>query len=161
MIRYNVRTTHACSRHPLYIIWEQMRSRCLNKRHRDYPLYGGRGIRIATEFSNAGYFISYLETTLGPRPVNTTLDRIDNNKGYEPGNLRWATATEQAYNRRNTVRYIHEGRLLTIKEIANEAGVNYEILSNRIRKKRHRGQGINITAMIDEAKNENPSHRTA
>lgn len=85
-----------------YRIWLMMNVRCTDERHVAYANYGGRGIRVHPTFSKGAP--SGFETFLlhvGPAPSRThTLDRIDNDKGYEPGNLRWATPKEQRANQR-------------------------------------------------------------
>jgi len=74
--------------------------RCHNPNHNRYNDYGGRGIFVHDEWRTEGGFQKFMEY-VGPKPSpELTLDRIDNDKGYEPGNLRWATRSEQQRNRR-------------------------------------------------------------
>lgn len=63
-----------------------------------YPSYGGRGITVCAEWQTPANFYAYLDE-LGPCPPNYSLDRIDNNGNYEPGNIRWASQSEQNSNR--------------------------------------------------------------
>lgn len=95
-------TTHGLRNHPLYHAWSSMLKRCENPKSKDYPNYGGRGITVCTEWHDPSTFIAYVEHTIGSRPDGLTLDRIDSDRGYEPGNLRWADAVTQ---RRNQRRY--------------------------------------------------------
>lgn len=90
---------HGLSRHPLYRTWQTMRQRCENPRSKDYSRYGGRGIAVCAEWRDVTAFIAWIEANIGPRPAGRTLDRIDNDGNYEPGNVRWATAKEQSANR--------------------------------------------------------------
>jgi len=85
---------------PEYIAWQRMKDRCLNKNCPDYHRYGGRGIKVFSGWVNDPVaFINYV----GPRPSpKHSIDRIDNNLGYEPGNVRWATMREQSRNQRST-----------------------------------------------------------
>lgn len=86
-------------RHPLYESWLAMRQRCLNARHHAYGRYGGRGISICARWDDFATFVA----DMGPRPSEKhSVDRINNDGNYEPGNCRWATAAEQsAPGRRN------------------------------------------------------------
>lgn len=93
-------TKHGVSGHPLYETWHAMMARCNNPNARSFKNYGGRGITVWEPWQDAAAFIEWVEQTLGPRPAGHTLDRIDNDNGYEPGNVRWATHSEQARNRR-------------------------------------------------------------
>lgn len=81
---------------PARISWRAMRERCLSPKHKFYALYGGRGITVCPQWATFAGFLA----DMGPRPDGTTLDRIDPNGNYEPGNVRWATKEEQRANRR-------------------------------------------------------------
>jgi hypothetical protein len=83
---------------PEYRAWADMKSRCLNPSIKNYPYYGGRGISICKQWIDS--FTSFL-SDVGFRPSDLhSLDRIDNNGNYQPGNVRWATAKQQTENRR-------------------------------------------------------------
>lgn len=95
-------TTHGKTGTSLYKTWDSLKQRCLNTNDKDYLNYGGRGITVYIPWiNNFVAFASYVDKCLGPRPRNHSLDRIDNNLGYMPGNLRWATASDQRKNQRN------------------------------------------------------------
>lgn len=89
------------SRHPLYGCWRAMLHRCDVPANPAYPRYGGRGITVCPKWREDPFaFYAHM----GPRPAGHSLDRIDNDGNYEPGNVRWATRTEQQYNRANVGR---------------------------------------------------------
>lgn len=89
---------HAAVDSPEYRAWRHANQRCHYARHPQFASYGGRGIRMCDEWRKD--FTAFLRH-VGPRPSKDhSLDRIDNDKGYEPGNVRWATRSEQARNRR-------------------------------------------------------------
>ena len=79
-------------------VWGGMKQRCLNPRAHNYQNYGGRGITICDRWINS---VANFAADMGPRPPGTSIDRIDNDGNYEPGNCRWATAAEQNRNKRH------------------------------------------------------------
>lgn len=106
--------THGLSTHYLYSTYLQMIKRCTDPGNAKFADYGGRGITVATEWQrdSAGEglrrFLAYVDTVLGHRPVGMSLDRIDNDGPYAPGNIRWATASQQVRNRRKFAGQVHK-----------------------------------------------------
>lgn len=81
---------------PTYISWQAMRTRCNNPLATDYPQYGARGITVDPVWDSFERFLS----DMGERPPEMTLDRIDVDDIYRPGNCRWATTVQQRHNQR-------------------------------------------------------------
>jgi hypothetical protein len=88
---------------PLYRTWYSMKTRCLNEKHEAYPNYGGRGIKVCDRWMKFENFEEDINKLIGPRPEGMTLDRVNNDGDYAPGNVRWATRIEQRANRRKEV----------------------------------------------------------
>lgn len=82
---------------PTYQSWRAMKGRCLYPKHRDYARYGGRGITIDPRWLGRDGFVHFL-TDMRERPIGTSLDRIDNDGPYSPGNCRWADLSTQRTN---------------------------------------------------------------
>lgn len=95
---------HGLTKHPLYPMWNTMMQRCYNPNNKSYKNYGGRGVKVCLEWHDAKTFIADIERLLGPRPPGMSFDRKNNDGDYEPGNMRWATPSQQALNRRRRQR---------------------------------------------------------
>ncbi len=111
--------------------WSSMIGRCYNPKSRRYALYGGRGISVCDRW--LAKFSSFY-TDMGPRPSDGhSLDRIDSNGNYEPGNCRWADIETQNRNRSNVRRWVVAGREMTIPEIAEHTGYTKNCIHLRFR----------------------------
>jgi hypothetical protein len=109
-------TTHGKCWTPEYLSWGGMIQRCGNPKATGYEFYGGRGIRVCPRWRES--FPNFL-ADMGPRPsVACSIDRIDVDGNYEPGNCRWATKSEQNSNRRPYRRVFHDRA--QIREIVSE-----------------------------------------
>lgn len=106
---------HGLGKPPAWQSWVAMRKRCSpTSKHRRW--YFDRGIKVCKRWQHFENFLA----DMGPRPKGKTLDRIDVNKGYTPSNCRWATASEQRNNRRDTKRYTYAGKTMTLTEWMRE-----------------------------------------
>ncbi len=109
---------------PEHYVWRTMRDRCCNPNHKAYRYYGGRGITVCDRWMEYENFLA----DMGHRPSKLhSLDRIDNNKGYEPGNCRWATRSEQQKNKGSTRRYTNGTFTGTLVECATYLGMSKEL----------------------------------
>jgi hypothetical protein len=119
----------------LYDTWYHMVDRCCNPRCPEYEHYGGRGITVAAAWAESyRSFLEYVLRDLGPRPTPShTLDRVRNGEGYAPGNLRWATRSEQNRNRRNNRLITAWGKTQTLAAWAEEHGVAAATIAARLK----------------------------
>ena len=115
---------------PAYRSWKAMRERCCVPTSKDYPLYGARGVRVHERWADD--FLAFL-ADMGERPEGTTLDRINVDGNYEPGNCRWATPIQQSANRKNTLFLTARGETAPLAEWARRLGVEPSVLRNRKR----------------------------
>lgn len=105
-----------------------MLNRCRNDNIAEYPYYGGRGITVCERWQTFENFLA----DMGEAPEGTSLERIDTNGNYDPANCRWATAKEQANNRRNNRKVTINGVTRNASEWAQLAGLPTSTLFNRI-----------------------------
>ena len=108
---------------PTYFAWRNMRSRCTSQAHVAWHNYGGRGIKVCPEWDSYDQFMQ----DMGPKPPGLTLERLNTNKGYTPGNCAWVTMRDNLNNRRNTTRIA--GVPLTV--IAERTGIKPDTLRKR------------------------------
>lgn len=130
------RLTHGGARRgaaksPEYRIWTSMLTRCYNERSTTFDRYGGRGITVCDRWRAS--FEAFL-ADMGPRPAQgLSIDRIDNARGYEPGNCRWATTREQALNRRSNHMVTIGGETLPVGAWLDRCGVSRDLFDGRVR----------------------------
>lgn len=120
----------------LYRRWEHMKQRCSNPRDRDYPRYGAKGITVCDRWVRGDGTRSGFECFLadmGPPPNRAySIDRIDVLGPYAPDNCRWATSTQQANNRRNTIYIEVDGVVKPCAEWCRQYGISKQTLRYRI-----------------------------
>lgn len=120
--------THNMAGSRLYFAWAAMRNRCDNPNVKSFADYGGRGIKVCERWHDFSAFYA----DMGERPAGQTLERINNDGDYEPGNCRWATRREQGSNKRNS-RYIEaNGESLPLSEWARRLGCSHAAILARI-----------------------------
>lgn len=132
---YNVDklTKHGESRTRLYSIWKTAKSRCLNRKDKDFYKYGARGKTMCEEWLGENGLRHFIEWSLeNGYAENLTLDRINGNKGYSPTNCRWATMEEQQNNRSDNRLITYNGETHTIAQWARIKGVQHGSLLGRI-----------------------------
>lgn len=112
--------------------WTGMIQRCTNVRRPRYRDYGGRGIKVCQRWRDS--FLSFYED-MGPKPSpKHSLDRIDNDGNYEPGNCRWATNRQQTQNSRRARNLTYQGETLCISEWARRYGLDPDTLAARLKR---------------------------
>lgn len=126
--KMNYRHGHAVNGiSPTYHTWAGMKARCNYSKHKAYNDYGGRGISVCERWNNFKNFFA----DMGIKPKGKSLDRIDTNGNYCKENCRWATAKEQARNKRNNRLFTIKGKTKTIAEWAEINGIHYSSMHER------------------------------
>lgn len=125
------KTKHGLSRTKEYAIWASIIQRCHNVNSSGYVAYGGRGIFVCDRWRNS--FEAFLED-MGCKPDNHSIDRIDNSGPYSLENCRWVTHREQMNNTRKNKLLSHNGKVLTVRQWADELGFSYDAIRQRVLK---------------------------
>jgi DNA-binding MarR family transcriptional regulator len=133
---------HISRTSPTYRCWGAMIQRCTNQNNAHFSNYGGRGISVCDRWLA---FANFLED-MGERPNGMTLDRIDNDGNYEPGNCRWATRKEQAGNTRVTKHVVLDGEVVSLSEAARRLNYDSSQLSKLVRRD-------GVESAIEQARN--------
>lgn len=114
-----------------YRSWDHMVQRCTNQNNTQFADYGGRGISVAAKWLSFEVFVA----DMGERPAGMTLDRINVNGNYEPGNCRWATRRQQANNTRRNTMITYGGRTMSIADWARSKSLSRPCLEGRLKRK--------------------------
>lgn len=120
--------THGKRHEKIYIVWMHMINRCDDQKYDSYSRYGGRGIKVCSEW----YDFMNFYNDMGDPPSGLTIDRIDNNKGYYKANCKWSTRKEQARNRRSNKYLTFDNRTLLVTDWAAHLGVTDEQINKRL-----------------------------
>lgn len=124
-------THHGLSKTPEYKIWHGMRQRCNNPSHYAYKDYGGRGITVCERWETFENFYEDMGTRPNPQ---SSLDRIDNNKGYSKDNCRWADSFTQNRNRRDQNLLTIDGVTKNVNTWAHENGISFTLIKIRMQR---------------------------
>ena len=127
-----LRRKHGLTNSKLYATWENMKHRCGDPKNWMYPNYGGRGIKVCEEWLDSSIFIEWA-LSHGYKE-GLTIERIDVNGNYEPSNCKWIELKEQYLNRTDSHLLTAFGKTQTLKEWAEETGLNYNTIERRINK---------------------------
>ena len=128
---YNPRWKHGMGGTPEHKTWHRIVSRCTKASDPSYAHYGGRGIKVCERWLES-FDAFYNDMGARPSPSHS-IDRINTNGDYEPGNCRWATASIQANNRRDNIFLTFRGRRMSAAQWAEEIGVPHHVVYHRLK----------------------------
>ena len=124
-------TTHGMTGSRLHNAWKNMIERCANPHHKNYDIYGGRGIEVCRDWQNS--FQAFNDWAMqNGYAEHLTLDRIDVNRGYSPENCRWITQKAQCNNTRRNINVEINGETHTLKQWTEILGLKYGTISSRV-----------------------------
>lgn len=123
-------TVHGMSKNPTYQTWEGMIQRCRNPNHPSFAHYGGRGIKVCKKWLSFQGFYS----DMGEKPDGTSIERMNNEKGYDPDNCKWADIGEQARNKRNNRWIEFEGKKLCLADWSVKQGIPVTTILGRLKR---------------------------
>jgi len=123
-------TTHGMTKTKLYVIWSNMRSRCMYRKNSMYHNYGGRGISLCEDWKNFDSFRKWAEKN--GYKEGLSIERIDVNGNYEPKNCTWIPKSKQLLNQRRSHLVTAFGKTQTIKEWSDESGIKYDTIERRL-----------------------------
>lgn len=127
--------THNMSKTSEYRIWQGIKKRCYNPKHKQYHRYGGRGITVCDRWLDKAKGFANFYEDMGSRPfLKAQIDRIDNSKGYCKENCRWTTNKINCNNQDRNYNITHNGVTRTLSEWASITGIEAETISTRIKK---------------------------
>lgn len=121
-------TKHGMWGTPVFGCWRGMMSRCYNPKDKRYARYGGRGIAVCKRWHDLEQFVADMGDSFLP---GLTIDRIDNHKGYEPSNCRWASRAVQNRNYSRNVILEHSGQAMCLTDWSTQTGINFKTLHTR------------------------------
>lgn len=133
---------HGASTERLFSIWRHMIGRCTNEKEAGYKHYGGRGIKVCSEWLQYENFKKWALTNEYEETL--TIDRINVNGNYEPDNCRWATMREQGWNKRDSVKIEYQGELKTLEELSEITGIPQGTLRTR------HWKGVKVPELLDK-----------
>lgn len=113
---------------PTYRSWKMMKVRCTRPQDKQFKDYGGRGISVCDRWLSFANFLA----DMGERPERTTLDRIDVNGNYAPGNCRWSDIKTQGRNRTDNHLVAYQGVVMPLVQACELSGVKYDVAKDRL-----------------------------
>lgn len=132
---------HGMTGTAIHNAWRHMKGRCSNPKIRNFHNYGGRGIRVCERWLS---FANFYEDMAVGHFEGASIDRIDNDGNYEPGNCRWATPKEQGRNRRTNRTVTYRGKTMTLIEAIESSGKTSALVNNRL------SRGWTLTRALEE-----------
>ena len=145
--KYEKQTKHGQKGTRLYAVWNSMKQRCYNKNHKNYKLYGGRGISVCNEWQQFEPFYNWAISNgynENAQFMQCTIDRIDTNGNYEPNNCRWVNQKTQSENTRTAHKIEYNGEIHCLSEWARILNINRKVLEYKLKK------GLSLKEIIKE-----------